>query len=189
MSAFPLVVIGIGVDDAIEGYSVGNETPTKDKAAAAQAWTQTFTQTLGGIMPATSAFPLVKRLVLVPSQVPVSDPRSPARGTPRASAVGTPRGSVAGNGSPGSGFIRYAPAEGGDSWAAKLLGEVIGDVYAELGELVSSCIRHELTPGLIPRVSGRHEDAVDHAPPFPFHPPRAELDAALLHTVSDTRAG
>lgn len=137
MSTFPLVVIGIGVDDAVEGYSVGSETPTPDKAAAAQAWTQTFTQTLAGIMPPTSAFPLVKRLVLVPSQLPVSDPRSPARGAPRTSAVGTPRSSIAASAAPNLGFIRYAPAEGGDSWAAKLLGEVIGDVYGELGELVS----------------------------------------------------
>ncbi|BEJ13843.1 hypothetical protein CspHIS471_0310170 [Cutaneotrichosporon sp. HIS471] len=137
MSAFPLVVIGIGVDD-VNGYSVGNETPTQDKTAAAQAWAQTFTQVLAGIMPPTSAFPLVKRLVLVPSQLPASDPRSPARGTPRASSLGTPRGSITRSGSPTFSFIRHAPSEGGDSWVTKLLGEAIGEVYGELGELVAS---------------------------------------------------
>ncbi|GMK53639.1 hypothetical protein CspeluHIS016_0102250 [Cutaneotrichosporon spelunceum] len=133
MSAFPLVVIGIAVDD-VEGYSVGKETPTQDKAAAAQVWIQTFTQVLSGIMPPSSAFPLVKRLVLVPSQLPVADPR----GTPGSSSVGTPRASVAGSRSPTSSFIRHAPSEGGDSWVTKLLGEAIGEVYGELGELVAS---------------------------------------------------
>lgn len=134
MTAFPLVVIGIGVNDeaVAEGCHVpGGSDDAASKAnesAAAQAWTQTFSQTLSSLLPSTSAFPLVKRLVLVPSQLPSNSSRPPARGTPRPSIAGEAQPS----------FIRYAPYEGGDSWVAKLLGEVVGDVYGELGDLVSS---------------------------------------------------
>lgn len=135
MTAFPLVVIGIGVDDeeGVEGYQVSGESDkaaskARDESAAMQAWAETFSQKLSSLMPATSAFPLVKRLVLVPSQLPSSAAtvKSPQR---------TPRPSMAPDAN--SNFIRHAPFEGGDSWVSKLLGEVVGDVFGELGELVS----------------------------------------------------
>ncbi|CAK9780718.1 unnamed protein product [Cutaneotrichosporon oleaginosum] len=194
MSAFPLVVIGIGVDDAVEGFTVGTETPKEDRASATQAWTQTFAQTLNDIMPATSAFPLVRRLVLVPSQVPTSDRRIAASGTPRVSGINTPRTSVAGGASPSSSFIRYAPAEGGDSWASKLLGEVIGDVYGELGELAASLespagmktLSGTLLPSLstLPEQNVTPRSSIQSPPPGPATPEHTRRSSGMVRTNS-----
>jgi hypothetical protein len=134
MSAFPLVVIGVAVDGDMQGYTVDEKDKEKEKDAPKKSatddllWQQAFTQTLSAFLPQTAAFPLVKRLVLVPSTAPIpgSAQRSPASATFNAR-----------EGSSGSGLVCHAPTEGADTWVHKLLGEIVGEVFGELGELVS----------------------------------------------------
>lgn len=139
MTSFPLVVVGIAVedgDDEVEGYSVdGKLEPAKDKKGRprptlqTQGWDSAFRNTLASILPETSAFPLVKRLVLVPSQTPSPSSR---QGTPAR------KGSLQRKDlSTGGQTIVRAPLDGGDNWVARLLGELVGEVFGELGELVS----------------------------------------------------
>ncbi|KAL7423194.1 hypothetical protein Q5752_002494 [Cryptotrichosporon argae] len=129
LSAFPLVVIGVAVGEPA-GFAVD-----EDAEPAAAAGTEdahgAFEHTITQLFPASSPFPLVRRLVLVPPTVPQGTPRhsSPSK----ASRHGTPK-----LGGADTGIVRYAPADGGDAWVARLLGEVVGDVCAELGVLAST---------------------------------------------------
>jgi hypothetical protein len=134
MSAFPLIVIGVAVDDELtEGYSLGgneNASRRSSKPSNDNLWAQAFTQTLSAFLPPTAAFPLVKRIILVPSTPPIlgSGQRSPVHASfaKGIHAIQT-----------GEGVVRRAPMDGADAWVQKLLGEVVGQVFGELGELVS----------------------------------------------------
>lgn len=139
LSAFPLVVIGIAVDDShdeeVQGFSLSNVPKGRsDKKDPTQAWTRTFNHALGNFLPSASVFPLVKRLVLVSSDMPhpYAAQRSPARN------AGDQLKST-------QSFVRRAPLDGGESWVGRILGEAIGEVFGELGELASSL---ESTDGL-----------------------------------------
>lgn len=131
MSAFPLVVIGVAADDGeyeAEGYEIPG-TGVKPKASPSlrinNNWTQTFERTLADFLPPTAAFPLVKRLVLVPSTTPTSGSRTPGSATFNSRSAWIP-----------SPFTCRAPHDGAEGWVTKLMGEVIGQVFGELGELV-----------------------------------------------------
>lgn len=113
MTAFPLVIIGVGVDD---------DAKDMDQNEKESAWLQAFNRTLATFMPSTSAFPLVKRLMLVPPQLPM--PGS-SRNSRKPKQSNDPQ-------------ISYAPLDGGDNFVADVLGEVVGEVFGELGELVSA---------------------------------------------------
>lgn len=134
MSAFPLVVIGVAVDDSddeeTQGFSL-SETPSKSSEAkvSMEAWGRTFDHALSTFLPSTAAFPLVKRLVLVSSHIPQAG--TPQRSPARNNSGQAPWKSVEGS-------VRRAPFEGGDSWVGRLLGEVVGEVFAELGDLATS---------------------------------------------------
>lgn len=132
MSAFPLVVIGIAVDDAEEdgqGFSISDTSIGSEKQMPTDTWARTFDHALGAFLPSTAAFPLVKKLVLVPSQLPQPN-------TPQRSPAHKDSGKAPWSASEGS--VRRAPFEGGDSWVGRLLGEVVGEVFGEFGELASS---------------------------------------------------
>lgn len=113
LTAFPLVVIGVAVDEG------GAGTDQNEKEAA---WLQAFNRTMATFMPSTSAFPLVKRLLIVPPQLPIPGSSKNAR-KPKESQ---------------DPLLSYAPLDGGDNFAADVLGEVVGEVFGELGELVSA---------------------------------------------------
>lgn len=117
MTAFPLVIVGVGVDDD------GKDVDQNEKEAA---WLQAFNRTLATFMPSTSAYPLVKRLLLVPPQLPM--PGS-SRNSRKPKQSDNP-------------LISYAPMDGGDNFVADVLGEVVGEVFGELGELVSASLRY-----------------------------------------------
>lgn len=136
MTAFPLVVIGVAVDDTPpEAYAVPGKKEKKEKGKktkkglSEREWSQTFVQSMSTFLPPTAAFPLVKRLVVVPAQSPI--PGSGQRSPTGSSFNGSPSRQL------DSGEVRRAPLEGADGWVAKLLGEVVGEVFGELGELVS----------------------------------------------------
>lgn len=155
LASFPLVVIGITVDpgggdsEIREGYSLAEEDETGDIGAGStptipgssqvnrtaggrtNSPSQAFEDRLSELFPATSAFPLVRRLVVVPPDLPKSpNPNS----SPKKSGHGSDRTKDKGKGKED---IRYAPAVGADVWISKLLGELLADLFGELGELVS----------------------------------------------------
>jgi hypothetical protein len=145
LASFPLVVIGITVDSGEgreatpKGYSMAEEdedgdigegsTPTISARGDGTSQRETFERAVAGLFPQDSAFPLIKRLVVVPQDLP----RSPNPNT-------SPRkgGSKETRQSKGKGReeVRYAPSEQGEAWIGGLLGEVVGDVLGELGDLV-----------------------------------------------------
>jgi hypothetical protein len=150
LSLFPLIVIGIGIapegEGEAEGYTLGASSvdlgevstptaPTFGKEVTDRppvTPTGAFERALKELFPPTSPFPLARRLVLVPQHLPRSSSPipSPIRSPgPKPPAFGT--GSDKDNGD-----VRYGPAEGAEAWVTKLLGEVVGDVFGELGELV-----------------------------------------------------
>lgn len=144
ISAFPLVVLGIAVEDElVHGYSVdiGEEGDMEESETAALAPNRSgdgpeerFREVLTGLFPPTSPFPLVKRLIIVPKDAPKTrSPRS-SPNTQGSSSRGVPRFGRD-QGRPGADLV-YAPCEGVEGWLGKLLGEVVGDVLGELGELV-----------------------------------------------------
>lgn len=101
-----------------------------------------FSDTLSALFPDTSPFPLVRRLILVPPHLPsAQSARSPSgsrfndRSTPR------PNGDRGKRREDLEGEVQKAPEDGGDSWIGRLMGEVIGDVLGELGEVVSGLCR------------------------------------------------
>jgi len=144
VSAFPLVVLGIAAEDEpAQGYAVsgdeegdiGEPSKTATTRGAGEGLDESFGEVLAGSFPPTSPFPLVKRLIVIPKDTaaPHSSHSSPRKN--RASAHGT-RDSGHNKGKSGVEMV-YAPAEGVESWLGRLLGEVVGDVLGELGELVS----------------------------------------------------
>jgi hypothetical protein len=119
------------------------EIPPRSKARVSP--TAVFEQTLSTLFPDTSPFPLVRRLIVVPPELPSSsNTRNGDRSTPRPNADRDKRRD--------EGEVLRAPEDGGDSWIGKVMGEVIGDVLGELGEIVSQPCRAGLTTGDIARV-------------------------------------
>lgn len=151
LAAFPLVVIGItvgegdGVEETPKGFSlkeedesgdIGGSTPTTSTFSRTPRQnnstpSQSFEETVSGLFPESSAFPLMKRLVVVPPDLPRSPNPNPS---PR---KGGYRETSRPDKGKGKEEMRYAPNEGAEGWIGRLLGEVIGDVLGELGELVS----------------------------------------------------
>ena len=142
VAAFPLVVLGIAnEEEAVNGYAIQEEEGDGDIGSSSssapvrtgEGLSESFQEQLRSLFPPTSPFPLVKRLIVVPKDAPSS--YTPG-GTPGRAVLGSAR---SGRGkSRASGEIIYAPAEGIESWMGRLLGEVVGDVLGELGELVST---------------------------------------------------
>ena len=145
MASFPLVVIGVAVDQGSEqqGYSLNESDEDEGEMATPQISTYTdpselvdpskqFEDVLSSLFPQSSPFPLVRRLVLVPPTVP-SSRSSPTKSDPRAAARSALE---AGKGGGGPNVIR-PPSEGVESWVGKAMGEVVGEVLSELGETVS----------------------------------------------------
>ncbi|KAK4685431.1 trafficking protein particle complex subunit 9, partial [Tremellales sp. Uapishka_1] len=141
LSGFPLVVIGIAVEAPSEpeaqGYEVDGEgeadigasSSTKTLAPALAPSIAALEETLKNLLPDTSPFPLVKRLMVVPPETP----RSPSpRNSPTKKGPAPPR-----LGDPGDN-VRHAPSEGVESWISRLLGEVVGEVLGELGDLATA---------------------------------------------------
>ncbi|ODN75626.1 hypothetical protein L198_08156 [Cryptococcus wingfieldii CBS 7118] len=152
MAGFPLIVLGVSVDaEEEEGYSLGDgdmghSTPT---APTFQERTipsfppvtpeQAFEDTLASLLPSTSPFPIVKRLLVVPDQIPKT-PSSPRKqASPSESSSGGTTGKDHGE-------VKYAPLEGVENWMTRLLGEVVGDLLGELGVItLSSTLLPNLT--------------------------------------------
>jgi hypothetical protein len=167
MMAFPLVVIGItvasdsgpggvGSDGKVpiahaRGYSVDSEEGDIGEAStprAAQFQINTvqsdplkaLDDTLAEMLPPSSPFPLVKRVVVVPPYVPMNSSRSqmsPRKANGRSGAKGKSARKE----------VQHAPMEGAESWIAGLVGEVVGELLEELGELVRTIFR-DLRHGL-----------------------------------------
>ena len=147
LAGFPLVVIGVAVDpgkEAAQGYSLDEETEELATTPLASTFDQAhlkpptpssaFESAIKTLFPTSSPFPLVKRMILVPEEIPsVKSARSsPTKADPRAAARAALE---CGSGSLGPDIVRV-PSEGSESWVGRLLGEVIGDVLSELGETV-----------------------------------------------------
>ncbi|WVQ81064.1 hypothetical protein IAT38_003171 [Cryptococcus sp. DSM 104549] len=161
MAGFPLIVVGIAVDQRVagngddegsKGYSLNEEgdvgeasTPTAPTFRMNEIPSrvpadpeQVFEDTIRDVFPHTSPFPLVKRLVVVPNQMPHA-PSSPRKqGSAHAPGVGYEGGM--GDGQPGrdKGEMKFAPEEGVENWITRLLGEVVGDLLGEFGEMASA---------------------------------------------------
>lgn len=154
LTAFPLVVIGISVSESdggqdgknssshLRGYSVDSEEGDIGEASTPRAAhfqintaradpLKALDDTLSEMLPPSSPFPLVKRVVVVPPHVPVHGASSQM--SPR-KASGRPGG----NGKDTRREVQHAPAEGAEVWIAGLVGEVVGELLEELGELVCS---------------------------------------------------
>ena len=174
ISIFPLVVLGIAVeppdsagasDEGVQGYNLDGEqsatTPTgpteveRNRASTHGSSLEVFSETVSTLFPPASPFPLVKRLILVPSTSPTSTPHpSPPKPPPKSktpNAASEPRevaksstSTLAKNGErsrKGKEVIRevvHAPVDGVGSWIAHLLGEVVGEVMSELGDLATA---------------------------------------------------
>lgn len=172
MTAFPLVVIGItvasdsnsgaGTDGQVtnahaRGYSVDSEEGDIGEAStprAAQFQINTvksdplkaLDDTLAEMLPPSSPFPLVKRVVVVPPHVPMnssSSQMSPRKANGRS---GDKRKSARKE-------VQYAPTEGAESWIAGLVGEVVGELLEELGDLVRTIYR-DLRHGFVIAIIG-----------------------------------
>lgn len=148
MASFPLVVIGVAVESPAAGYSLkeeGDEDMATPRISTAQDddadsdrpidHAARLDEAIASLFPASSPFPLVKRLLLVPPTVPSSRSArsSPTKSDPRAAA----RSALEGGRSTDPAHVIRAPAEGTESWVGKVLGEVVGEVLSELGETVS----------------------------------------------------
>jgi hypothetical protein len=149
LASFPLVVIGVAVDpgnENVQGYSLAEEAEGEATTPLASTFerpkpltaSQAFEETIKSLFPASSPFPLVKRMILVPEEIPsVKSARSsPTKADPRAAAraaLESKQGSLAAD-------VVRVPSEGSESWIGKLLGEVVGDVLSELGETVCATL-------------------------------------------------
>ncbi|WVF69319.1 hypothetical protein IAT40_004095 [Kwoniella sp. CBS 6097] len=91
-----------------------------------------FTETISSIFPSTSPFPLVKRLLVVPNQLPKS-PSSPRK----QGSVPIPNGKASHK---DKGYMRFAPSDGvgTEGWLGRVLGEVVGELLGELGEIATA---------------------------------------------------
>ncbi|WVQ96819.1 hypothetical protein IAU59_003926 [Kwoniella sp. CBS 9459] len=91
-----------------------------------------FSETISSVFPSTSPFPLVKRLLVVPNQLP----RSPS--SPRKQGnVPMPNGKASHK---DKGYMRFAPSDGvgTEGWLGRVLGEVVGELLGELGEIATA---------------------------------------------------
>jgi hypothetical protein len=153
LASFPLVVIGITVDSdgsaeaTPKGYSLDEDDEDRDTGGGSTPTTSTFTAMSNGtggpslpgafetavseLFPKDSAFPLIRRLVVVPNEVPRSPNSNPS---PRKGGFKETTRQQKGKGRE---EVRYAPSSAAESWIGGLLGELVGDVLGELGELVS----------------------------------------------------
>lgn len=138
IAAFPLVVIGIAAEQP-QGYSIEEEdgdiggsskTPTVSTFREREkSIEESFGEALAEVFPPSSPFPLVKRLIVVPPDAPISPRDSPKKNGHSGRFTKT------------KGEVLFAPSEGVEGWLGRLLGEVVGDALGELGELASdTCI-------------------------------------------------
>ena len=137
IAAFPLIVIGVAThsEEGVQGYDVGDGdlggskesgiTTSMDHLLAG------YRDTLDNLFTPSSPFPLVKRLIVVPP-VPPTSPGA----TPRHDASYEKIGA-------GQQGVLFAPLEGIEDWTSRLLGEVVGDALAELGDLVGHYLSFE----------------------------------------------
>lgn len=146
VAGFPLVVIGICVDQgegSLNGYTVDEQeedgegvgdvgrsrTPTGARNGDFQGAEMAFRETVSNHFPPTSPFPLVKRLIIVSPTIPTSPgskSSTPRKGGRNSDGIGV------------EGEVVRAPEGGVDAGAVRFLGEVVGAVLGELGELVRS---------------------------------------------------
>ena len=124
IASFPLIVIGIAVDESTRGYAVETDGDLGESSSRGSDVQRAFEGTLSALFPEESALPLVRRLVVVPGTMPRS-PRGPA--SPGVAAKGKGKD---------EGYMRYAPESGADAWTARIIGEAVGEVMLKLGELV-----------------------------------------------------
>ena len=155
MANFPLVVIGIAVNpgepsEPVKGYTVDEEDaedsgdlgqasapPATEAVRAPEKPMDSFDGQLRSLIPSTSPFPLVRRLVLVPGQIPRNSTPRPSSATNGTSGPDE-EASKLGKGEAREGEVVYAPREGIEGWVRGMMGEVVGEVLGELGELVSA---------------------------------------------------
>lgn len=173
IAAFPLVVLGIATEEeSVNGYTIDEEDGDGDIGSSSSSnptrtgsgLNESFQEQLAGLFPPTSPFPLVKRLLVVPKDAPLSytPGETPRKGRRAPSRSGRGKNKA-------SEDIIYAPTEGIESWMGRLLGEVVGDVLGELGELVCDTICLPLKPdrtGHSARNASRIENALVHASPL-----------------------
>ena len=172
MTAFPLVVIGItvasdsnpavGSDGQVinahaRGYSVDSEEGDIGEASTPRAPQfqintvksdplKALDDTLAEMLPPSSPFPLVKRVVVVPHHLPMNS--SSSQMSPRKA-----NGRSGDKGKSARKEVQHAPIEGGESWIAGLVGEVVGELLEELGDLVRTIYR-ELRQGFVIAIMG-----------------------------------
>ncbi|WVN88627.1 uncharacterized protein L203_103838 [Cryptococcus depauperatus CBS 7841] len=149
MADFPLIVLGVAIED--DGEKNGNGLGVDDKTSIEDAITptaptfqenmtsdrplispqQVFQDTLTEIFPPDSSFPIVKRLLMVPRQLP---------GTPTLSKGSTSAAKYEFDGLNGIGRseIRCAPIDGVENWVTRVLGEVVGDLLGEIGTIATA---------------------------------------------------
>lgn len=150
-SLFPLIVVGIAVDPQdleqshVQGYSLGEDVgdigqsstpvaPTLHHQVADSASIEdAFQERITELFPPSSPFPLVKKLLLVGSDIP-SSPST--KNTPRKAGQPEKSSRLANGKAKASDEVVSAPSEGIEAWISRLLGELVGDVFGELGELV-----------------------------------------------------
>jgi len=209
ISAFPLVVLGIATaeDEPAEGYNV-NDDDEGDIAGSSKASAMaeiggglegSFGETLAGLFPPTSPFPLVKRLIVVPKDTPAPDS---SHSSPKKNGDGA-RGAATSGYSKGKAGVEvvHAPTEGVEGWLGRLLGEVVGDVLGELGELVGgplspmsisiltlgNCIGNSSRPqdALIDIATLAHVHASSSAPRNPFPGP---VNVIYTHAGTSSRS-
>nr|XP_019045803.1 hypothetical protein I302_06194 [Kwoniella bestiolae CBS 10118]OCF24733.1 hypothetical protein I302_06194 [Kwoniella bestiolae CBS 10118] len=168
LAGFPLIVLGVAVepDSEVEtsGYNVEEQqgesgditdistptAPTFNHSPHPQISLnqkinpeRSFDETISSIFPSTSPFPLVKRLLVVPNQLPKS-PSSPRKQSSHSS-------DTRGNGKD-KGYMRFAPEDGAESWIGRVLGEVVGELLGELGEITPAGMR-TLSSTLLPSLT------------------------------------
>lgn len=98
-----------------------------------------FHDTLSTLFPETSPFPLVRRLILVPAQLP--SPKSARSSPTKAGSRSTPRPGGDIGKRRADGEVLKAPEDGVENWIGRIMGEVVGEVLGELGETVSTSVR------------------------------------------------
>ena len=183
LAAFPLIVVGIAhEEEVVDGYTIDEEDLDLDgdigsSSSSAPQRTkrgldESFREQLAGLFPPTSPFPLVKRLIVVPKDI--SSSNIPGQSSDRPKNVRRKSEKSKGK---NSNDVMYAPTEGVDSWMGRLLGEMVGDVLAELGNIVSVMIATEYQPhrlGDRARDTGWTENALCYLTSF------AHVDHATL---------
>jgi len=165
MAGSPLVVIGIAVDDGdmegeeVKGYSLdqgdigqvaSSSSSRLPRIKTTRSFADAFDDSIQSLIPPTSAFPMVKRLILVPPHIP----RSPNANSPMKNGHLSERNrNDSRNVASQSRNVVYAPGQGIDNWLSRIMGEVVGEVLGELGELVSG-LRLSIRNAGSPRPTG-----------------------------------